>query len=149
MIKRCRVMAALLLVLYFQTTVLAAVPQIEETFDKVYFEDGSYLQITTIVENFQMRSSSRNASKKFDYYTSDDRIAVSYMLTGSFEYDGRTSSATDVTASVSIYQSGWSLKSHHEDCSGSSVYGTATFSGPSGDKTLSGSITCDKNGNIT
>lgn len=149
MLKKFGILSLILLTLCLQTTAFAAVPQMAETMETVYFADGSYLQVTIVTEEYQTYLLGRTASKKYDYYTSDDKIVVSYTLTASFEYDGKTSSATDVTASAAIYQSGWSLKSHKEYCSGNRAYGTAAFSGPSGSKTLGGFIACDKNGNIT
>lgn len=146
---RTRILAVLLSVLCLCTVpAFAATPQMEEKVETIYYEDGSYLQITTTVIRDAVRTSTRRVSRDYTY-RSDNRVVVQYTLIGTFEYDGKTSSATNATATAGTYQSGWSLKSHHEDCSGSSVYGTATFSGPSGDKTLGGSITCDKNGNIT
>lgn len=144
-----RILAALLSVFCLCTVpVFAATPRVEKTIETICFEDGTYLQITTTETENMTRSSAKRVYRDYNYYV-DNKLAVCYTLTGIFEYDGKTSKATDVTASASIYQSGWSLKSHHESRSGNRIYGTATFSGPNGDKTLSGSITCDKDGNIS
>lgn len=122
-------------------------PYVEQNIEIISFENGDSLEIiTTITEN--LRASSKNISKNY-IYKSNGKNAVCYVLHGSFTYDGKTSKAIDASGDVVIYQSGWSLSDHEESYSGNTVRGTAVFSGPSGDKTIRGSITCDKNGNIS
>lgn len=129
------------------TTSAAISPYVEQNVEVISFENGDSLEIvTTITEN--LRASSKTVSKNY-IYKSNGKNAVCYTLYGSFTYDGKTSKAIDASADATIYQSGWSLPDHEESYSGSTVRGTAVFSGPSGDKTLGGSITCDKNGNIS
>lgn len=130
------------------TVAFAAQSQPVCSIETVYFLDGTYLQITTIVHENFARTSSTRVNKDYDYYAGG-KLAIRYTLSGMFDYDGSTSKATGVSAEIYLYQSGWSLKSHREYCSGNRAYGTATFSGPSGNKTLGGFIACDKNGNIT
>ncbi|NCE64033.1 hypothetical protein D1159_05385 [Pseudoflavonifractor sp. 524-17] len=146
--KRIRAFVTAFLVLSLCVCTVSAQenPSVQST-EVIWYEDGSCLEITTIVDT-QARASAKSAKKIFDYKVGG-KVAISYTLQGWFEYDSSTSKAVDTDASIDIYQPGWSLTSNRETCSGSTVRGTATFSGPSGSKTLSGSITCDKNGNIS
>lgn len=148
--KYIRTLCAVLSMLcVFGCTVLAAESQTERSLEIVPLEDGYYLEIVTTVEYPSVRASSIHGMKDFHCKSADGKLVFTYTLNGTFEYDSRTSSAINGYGSATIYQSGWSMKSHNKTCSGSTVRGTATFSGPSGSKTLSGSITCDKNGNIS
>ena len=149
MVKKVRFLVLLALIFSLSTTVFAAGPQANVSTETVYFDDGSYMQITTTVQAGFARSSTIEVTRDYDYYLAGKRT-VGYSLTGTFRYDGTTSEATDASAVMHIYESGWGLDSHSEDYSGNRVTGTATFSGPNNrSKTLNGSITCDKNGNIT
>lgn len=140
--------ALLLLISLLTTSAFAVVPQVEVYSETIYFEDGTYLQITTTVVADSTRSASKRAYQDYSYYI-DNTEVFCYTLIGIFEYDGKMCRATDASGDVVIYQSGWSLSDHEESYSGNTVRGTAVFSGPSGDKTIRGSITCDKNGNIS
>ena len=137
----------LLLCFSFSTTTYASTPQSFSTKEVLYFEDGSYVEIITTVYN-SARGTIKDASKEYIYKTLSNEKLFSYTLLGRFEYDGRTSKSTDVTASAVIYNDEWNLGSHRESYSGNTVYGSATFGGPY-IKTIGGSISCDKNGNIT
>ena len=148
MFKRISSLVLILVLFCFNTVAFAAQPQTTSDIETIYFEDGTYLQITTTVQTGYARASSTKATRNYDYYLGGT-LTVRYTLIGTFRYDGTTSEATNVSASASIYESGWDLDSHSEDYSGNRVTGTATFSGPNNrSKTLNGSITCDKNGNI-
>lgn len=146
--KKLSIITVLLFTFCFSTAAFAAVPQVSEESQIIYFANGDYLKITTIIGTRAARALEQSAEKQYNYY-SNNKIAVRYTLTGFFEYDGKTCRATDASGDVVIYQSGWSLSDHEESYSGNTVRGTAVFSGPSGDKTIRGSITCDKNGNIS
>lgn len=67
---------------------------------------------------------------------------------GWFTYDNQTSRATDASAEMDIFKPGWSLTTHREYCSGSTAYGSAAFKGPTGSRTASGTLTCDRCGNV-
>ena len=117
--------------------------------DIVYFNDGTYLEITTTSSNILGYSNTKNSSKEYTYKSSTGKTILIYTLYGTFSYNGTTSKALDAYSEIDIYQPGWDVSDHEESYSGNTVRGTAVFSGPSGDKTLGGSITCDKNGNIS
>lgn len=139
------------LMLSFTLCTVSAAPyhgnDLDQSTEWVYFNDGSCLEIVTTVL-YETRSSNKIVEKDF-FYKVDGKNVTCYTLQGFFTYDGKTSFATDVSYSIDIYQSGWDVSDHEESYSGNTVRGTAVFSGPSGDKTIRGSITCDKNGNIS
>ena len=127
--------------------IYAATPQTTSSTEIVYFEDGTYMEITTTVSSVA-RANITDASKEYLCKNLLRKKLFSYTLLGRFEYDGTTSRSTDVTASYAIYDSEWNLGDHRESYSGNTVYGAATFGGPQ-IKTVGGSISCDKNGNIS
>ena len=128
-------------------TTYATTPQVVSNTEVVYFEDGTYMQITTTVSS-TLRGTIIDASKEYLCSRITGDKLFSYTLYGRFEYTGSSSKSTDVTWSAKIYDSEWKLGSHRESYSGNTVYGSATFGGPY-IKTIGGSISCDKNGNIT
>lgn len=119
------------------------------TTEIIELENGTYIEIVTTISSLS-RSNQKYATKEFTCKTWSGSKIVGYLLKGWFEYDGNSSKATAVEAVYYIYHEGWDLDNHLEYCSGSSVYGAAKFDGPDGDTvTLTGSITCDKDGNIS
>lgn len=73
----------------------------------------------------------------------------SYILYGSFTYNGITSSADSCDFGAIIHLRGWDIDSHNEWISGNAAYGSAVFSGPNGEsRPVSLSLVCDKNGNV-
>lgn len=153
-IIRCVISAILIVSLSISSVFAAAVPAPDSMSDSttdveiITFEDGSYMKIVTIKSNPDARASITDVERSYTYLnSSDDKIFV-YTLYGRFEYDGTTCTATDVAYSYHIYWFGWRLVDHLEYCSSNSVYGAARFDGPDESKTMAGSITCDKNGNL-
>lgn len=132
---------------FFIPTVYAATPDISSDVEIIYFDDGSYLEITTVVSS-PFSGTIVDASKEYVYKNILGTKYFSYTLYGRFEYTGTTSKATDVTSYYDIYDPEWNFGSSRESYSGNTVYGSATFGGPY-IKTVGGSISCDKNGNIT
>ncbi len=122
-------------------------PQVQST-EIIWIDNESCIEVVTFVSTSPLLASSKHAEKVYTLKASGATV-VSYTLEGWFNYDGKTSKAIDVSSSFDIYQPGWDVSDHEESYSGNTVRGTAVFSGPSGDKTIRGSITCDKNGNIS
>lgn len=116
--------------------------------EQISYDDGSCLTITTTIYSNNARSSSRYATKDYAYTDAAGDLAFVYTLKGWFSYDGQTSTATNVSASAAIHKSGWDVTSHQEYCSGNTAYGNVTFKGPTGYRSISASITCDRYGNI-
>lgn len=69
-------------------------------------------------------------------------------VTGSFTYDGFTSTATSAEASVSIYKTKAEFVSKNAYTSGATATGTATVTYNDSRTTRSASVSCDKNGNL-
>lgn len=69
-------------------------------------------------------------------------------VTGSFTYNGVTSSATSAEASVSIYDTTANFVSKNAYTSGSTATGTATITYLGSRTTLKASVSCDKDGNL-
>lgn len=129
------------------TTTYATTAHATSNTEIVYFEDGTYMEITTTVSSTS-RGTIIDASKEYLCSRLNGDKLFSYTLYGRFEYTGTTSKATNVTSGHTIYDSEWNFGSSRESYSGNTVYGSATFGGPQ-IKTVGGSISCDKNGNIT
>lgn len=119
-----------------------------ETQERINFEDGSYAIITTRTDS--MTRAVKDGSKTYAYYNSLGQRCFSYLLWASFTYNGITSSADDVDFEIYIYRQGWDISTRREYVSGSTAYGSATFTGPDDQtRSLSISLTCDKDGNVT
>ncbi|BDF70684.1 hypothetical protein CE91St41_20870 [Oscillospiraceae bacterium] len=145
--KRLTAILTLLFCLSMCLPTLAAEVSTTKATQIIWFEDGSHAEIVTLVS---LARSTKSGSKSYTYWNSSNIKAFTYTLNGEFFYDTKTSRATSASASYSIYLSGWSLSSHDETASGSTVYGDATFKGPGGaSEDVSLTLTCDKNGNIT
>lgn len=141
------IVTVLLLCCFCIPTAYAATPQTVSSIETIYFEDGTYMEITT-TSTFLLRGTIVDASKEYLCKNLLGDKLFSYTLYGRFEYNGSTSEALDVSSLVHIYDSEWNFGSKRESYSGNTVYGSATFGGPQ-IKTVGGSISCDKNGNIT
>lgn len=117
----------------------------------VELENGDYIKIvTTVIPSVSKASTHKTAATRtFSYISFSGDTLFSYDLYGEFEYNGVTSSATFVDFGIDIYSPSWDVDTHYEYISGNSVRGSAKFNGPLlRTETLSGGITCDKNGNI-
>lgn len=116
--------------------------------ERIDFDDGSYAIITTEIVS-QTRTEISD-SKTYTYYNESKQRCFSYTLYATFTYNSITSSADECHYLVNIYRRGWSLSTHQEYTSGSTAYGSATFSGPDGEThSVDLSLTCSKNGNVT
>lgn len=124
----------------------------EET-DIVYFEDGSYL-VTTISEMQTRATASKNGSKTKTYYESDGSAAWKATLTGTFTYDGSSSTCTSSNCSVTVYNSAWYTISKTASRSGSTANAAVTMGRKLlgvavTNKSINISLTCDGNGNLS
>lgn len=117
------------------------------TIERIDYADGSY---ALIVPQKNMNRSTTHDGKSYVYYNSSNVRCFSYTLEADFTYNGRISRADSCSASVTLYDRNWELNSHDEYTSGNTAYGEAVFSGPGGaSRTVSLTLTCDKNGNVT
>lgn len=114
----------------------------------ISYEDGSYAVITT--GSSSATRATANKERTYTYYNPQGQRCFAYTLYASFTYNGVTSQAVSCEGGATIYRQGWEPGSHSEYVSGSTAYGRATFTGPDGQvRTVSLTLTCDKDGNVT
>ena len=130
------------------STALAAAPA--QTTEQIeYYEDGSFLTITTTLYPTISRASERYAEKEYKYTDNTGDAAYTYTLRGWFTYDLISSEAVRAAAVIHVHKSGWTVSSHSEYCSGSTAYGNVTFKGPLFvTRSINATLTCDRYGNI-
>ena len=119
----------------------------------IYLDDGGYILVdvdtapgiarTTVTKN-----------KNYTRYSSDDEMQWKITLTGSFTYNGVTSSCTSCNCTVTIYVDAWYTSSKTSWVSGNTANATVEL----GRKllgvtvkreTVNLTLTCDKNGNFS
>ena len=116
-----------------------------------FFNDGDYCVIT--VEDSMARST-KTGNKTYNYYNSDSVLQWKVVVTGTFTYNGTTSSCTSASHTVTIYKDIWHTSSQSSYKSGNSAIADVTMK-----KTLLGIVTstrsvnltlsCDKDGNLS
>ncbi len=125
-----------------------------ETSDEIItFEDGSYIIITT-TECGTRSIYTKIGTKKIDRYDGNDNLNWTAILQGTFLYTGSTSTCTDATCEVTIYDSDCYVVSNTASKSGSTASASVTMGrkvlGVTISKdTYSLSLSCDKNGNLS
>lgn len=128
---------------------------VNETTTYEYFEDGSYYMTTLVILPSTERTTTNiTVQKTGGYLNSDNEVIWSATLTGKFTYNGSTSSCTDASISTYFNSTVWKLTSSSASKSGSTASGTATAKAyylgvPVATKSVSLSITCDKDGNLS
>jgi hypothetical protein len=126
-------------------------------------DDGSYY-ITTIEESVPgislraaaVATSTKTGSATTSYYTSSGTLLWSVKVTGTFSYNGSTSSCTSssVTTSVTSAASSWKITSKSVSKSGNQATGKATaklYNGSIVLQTVSKTVilTCSKTGALS
>lgn len=144
---------SLCLALLFGLVVFPVAFASAETEEVVYFEDGSYC-ITTITYGGERASNTKTGNKTTSYYASDDTELFSLRVSGVFLYDGSTVKCTSSSYTYNIYDSAWSLKSATASKSGATATASGTFVKKvlgitMNTKTLTPTLTCDKDGNLS
>lgn len=115
--------------------------------------DECYVIVTT--QEYAARSSNtKSGSKTYTGYGSENTAVWKITLSGSFTYNGTTSTCTSSSCSVAIYDSSWRTVSRSSSKSGNTAYGTATLEHivlgvVVSTSTHDLSLSCDKNGNLT
>lgn len=119
----------------------------------VWFEDGSSLVITILVNNSRT-SGTKSGTKQYTYRDSNGDLSWIAQLNGTFTYNGTTSTCTASSCNVTIYDSSWYNISKSASKSGNTATATVTMglkvlgvtiSKPTHNLTL----TCDKDGNLS
>lgn len=141
----------------FQSTAVKA--EVNDDMEVEYFDDGSFmvtkLESAEFVEEGAVTAQStyttvRN-SKSTTYYNALGTAQWKFTITGTFQYNGTTSSAISASSSVTIYKSQWSVNNRNAYTSGSSVKGSISCSRKNAGivtltKSKSLTLTCSKNG---
>lgn len=147
-----RFLAVLFSVLFVCMVLPVPKTQGEEVYIE-YLEDGSYF-VTTIAYEPTRSASSRTATKTRSYYSSSNVLLFSLTVHGTFRYDGSTSTCTDASFTYQIYDDSWHFKSGTASKSGATATASATFVNKLlgitiATKTLTPTLTCDKNGELS
>ena len=131
----------------------ASAAQETQTNDNIiYMDDGSYIVIE-ISENLSRSTTVKN-TKTYTYYSSSGNEEWKAVLSGTFTYNGTTSTCTASSFDVTITNTNWYLASQTVGKSGNSATVEYTmgrkFLGITVDKrALSMTLTCDTNGNFS
>lgn len=100
---------------------VAAAKKDSDTSEIIMLADGDYIVVTLIPA---VSRATQVKGKEYVYYNSADVAEWVMTLTGTFTYDGRTSSCTSSRCTVTIYDdSGWELVSKSATKSGNTAYG--------------------------
>jgi len=123
---------------------------IEETFD-----DGSYIEIIIDEGNTSARTSITK-KKTATYKGSDGTALWSVTVTGTFNYNGTTSSCTSSSVETKSYVSNWKLSNKKASKSGATASASVTAklyhsNGTTVLRTINKTVklTCDKNGKLS
>lgn len=127
------------------------------TNEKVYYEyleDGSYYEITIIENTMTRATNTKKGTKRTKYLDSSNVTVWEVSVTGTFTYDGSTSTCTAASVAATSYSSNWKITSKSASKSGNKAIGKATakcyYDGSlvtTVNKTVT--LTCDKNGNLS
>lgn len=143
-------MSLLFLFVFSLTTFAAPEPKVER--EVIYFENGDFATIETIVYDdaslYAVERSSRSSSKVYTYNNRLGNTLWTFTLRATFSYNGTTSSVSSCSTSYSIKDNTWSCDDHYAEKSGNTAYGYGSFSSSVDSKDVTLSLTCDKNGNI-
>lgn len=129
-----------------------------EELDNGYYVETVIEYITTpmsVQQSIQstQATSTVTATKTSYYKNSNDEVMWSVSATGTFTYNGSSSTCTSCSHSATAYGSTWSIKRAGSFRSGNTAtaYATAThtFLGISADYTISVDISCSANGTIS
>jgi hypothetical protein len=115
------------LVLLSATSIFAAE---QDTVVTEYFPDGSYLEVTVEEQSSPFSlfaaTSTKSGSKTATYKNSAGDSLWSVKVSGTFSYNGSTSSCTSSSVIATVYSSYWSIVSKSASKSGNNATATAT-----------------------
>lgn len=111
------------------------------------YGDGFTVTITTTLVNKNARSSTTTYSKTAVARYDGTKVGE-FTLHGKFSYNGSSAKATNVSSDVEDY-SGWSHNKPETKLSGAKASGKCTFYKGSTSKTVSLSMTCSPDGDIS
>lgn len=144
----------LLLTFIFCTTPFSStVKASSSTITKEYFPDGSYLE-TEIIRTSNTKSTITGARKRSTYKNSSGSALWYGEVTANFYFDGNTSRCTSAAASAGSHHSLWRIKSKSASKSGNTATASIVASSYTatgaliGNKNLTVTLSCDKNGHL-
>lgn len=147
----CGTLSVILLLTSLFSMAAAEEAHSETRLSVCYFEDGSYC--VTAISDVQILSSDMDGrttitgTKTKSYYDTNDELAFSAAVKGTFTYNGTTASAVSSQHGYRIYDTAWSFSSGYSYCSGATATAVCTFSLNSNtSRTLSVSLTCSPTG---
>ncbi len=148
-----KTIAIMLLVVAMLPVNIFAATNISETDNVIYLDNGDY--ITIDLSSVDTRASgTKTGSKTYTYRNSSGDEEWRAVLKGTFSYTGSSATCTASSCTVTITNTAWYQVSKTASKSGASAVAELTmgrkFLGITVDKeTVSMSITCDANGNLS
>ena len=143
---------SILLILAFIFNIVYTQPALAATdlSKTTYFPDGSYIVTTLSINETSARSTTKSASKTDTAYSTSGSKLYSFTVTATFEINsGSSVKCTSASYSKSIYNNSWSFVSA-STTSKASATSKGTFKNSAGkSNSLSPTVSCDKNGNIS
>lgn len=118
-----------------------------------YYGDGSRDETIMILETSE-RGGTITAYVDRDHYSSSNEHVWRVRLTGTFTYNGTTSSCTAASTACTFYKSGWSVMSEHTNHTGSTASNAVLLGKKIAGVTLpvtevNLTLTCDKDGHLS
>lgn len=119
----------------------------------IYLEDGSYL-VVEIFSTETRATSLKTGGKSITYNSSQGEAQWKATILGNFSFNGTTSTCTDCSLRVDIYETNWYEISQETSYSGNTAYAELTMGRKLlgikvGEETVNITLTCDKNGNLS
>ena len=157
-IKKIISLLALFVILIVSVLPINATDITERDGNIIYFEDGSYLEISEvrIVDtNMSRAAQTITGAKDMTYTNEDGEVEWKYTLTASFTYDpGVSSTCTSATYSNTIYDNNWSFSNGYASRGGNAAHGSGLYIKKVllikvKEVEVSINITCDTYGNLS
>ena len=119
----------------------------------IFLENGDYI-VVKVIEQINRSINGKNGTKYHIYHGSDGTAKWQAVLKATFIYTGSSSTCTDASCDVTIYDSSYYLISKNASRSGNAAYGTVTVGHKilgitATQNTINLTLTCDVNGNLS
>ncbi len=152
-----------ILILVYATPALAIGPPVDVFQNKstaMYVDNiaDEYYAVISIeeetVSNTTRAASTKTGRKTYTIYNSDSKVAAQFVLTGTYTYNGSTSTCTGASYSTSVYDDNWKFTNASTSKLGAVASGQFTakrYSLSVTTQTISKTITltCDAKGNLS
>lgn len=151
--KLCRIFISVFLMIALLPVNVFATSTAQTPENIIYYDDGSYIIVET---NFiETRDTfTRNANRVYTYYNINGVKKWEATLVATFTYNGTSCTCASSSLFVNIQDDAWYVVSKEESKSGNTasadlVMGYKFLGITTTKKTISMSITCDKDGNLS